>query len=586
MEGAGRRGWIGAVAAAVVLACPPAAATAQVPGRDADPVVLTGASLPTLAGSIPGDVVGFRWTGSAWDQVPVQVDERAAVPFNQIYNNATCAFACNYTGAAGGTVYTDPDTWTGADPDATLDANDEVAFMAKDSGAAAPASNPSGVVAATRANVELTDPISGTTGHFVYLFSSATLDPGAGESYVDYNFNLTSGDYKTTYLIPDGPNAETSTVETDFYRHDALTDRWFDRNLKILGRGSTEADILDGDKVQFLPSTCGRSETTFAGYASDQAEGAFVTNSSGPIRAIRSYLGANSGPSTQRTHIYYEQRQDVRTNLRVHAIPSIMSFLDYSPAANGMKYRNPANTAGVTINGVPDETVAPSAGGPQWEQVAGPQGTLDVVNRYVTDISPITLTNYWYDDSTPDSGHLQCSGDTQAWGSSGTWVTSGLPNTDPKTAGAKNLTAIRHMFYDAPNQTATQGALRNQQITSNLGVTVNGVTAIAPGPGVAVKGPPPPNFFIKVTRKKGRAVTVSFSAPGGWPQSGYLCRVDRVSKPRRTGAEAACASPHTFRVPRKPGRYELNVASLPNYFDDKVSIKVRKPKKRKKAAPR
>ena len=117
MEGVSRRGWVGAVAAAVVLACLPAAASAQVPGRDADPVVLTGASLPTLAGSIPGDVVAFRWTGSAWDQVAVQVDERAAVPFNQIYNNATCAFACNYTGTAGGTVYTDPDTWTGADPE-------------------------------------------------------------------------------------------------------------------------------------------------------------------------------------------------------------------------------------------------------------------------------------------------------------------------------------------------------------------------------------------------------------------------------------------------------------------------------------
>ena len=93
------------------------------------------------------------------------------------------------------------------------------------------------------------------------------------------------------------------------------------------------------------PANCGRSEDTF-----DDAEGAFIVNKDGPVRAIRSYIGANSGPNTQREHIFYDQREDVRTFLRVHAIPGIMDFFDYSPRgrATGMIYSNDKNPTGVT----------------------------------------------------------------------------------------------------------------------------------------------------------------------------------------------------------------------------------------------
>jgi hypothetical protein len=465
MEGEAEVGTISRTAAilaasAALLLALPASSQAQVPGRDADPVILEGAQLPDLLGANPAEIVGFRWTGSAWDQVPVQVDERAAVPYNQIYNNATCSFTCNFTGL--NEVYTDSGTWAGADPDPTLDAGDELALMAKDSGPQGPGTGPAGVAPGSRVQLELSDPISGTGGSFVYLYRSAgTLDPSAGEAYVDYDFSLTSGDYKSTYLIPDGPNPETSSVETDYYRHDGITDRWTAQNLEVLGRGSTEVDILDGDKHQFAPSTCGRSERTFTG-EQDSGEGAFIVNRSGPVRAIRSYYGANSGPFTQKTHIYYEQRSDTRVDLRVHPIPSVMSFLDFSPAASGMTYRNPANTGGITIDGEPDTPAA--SGAPAWEQVSGPQGTLDIVGRYTTDISPITIQHYWYDDSTPDSGHLQCSGDSAAYGSTGSWITSSLPTTDPRNAGYKSLSAVRTIYYDPPNQPVSAAEGRAVQV--------------------------------------------------------------------------------------------------------------------------
>ena len=100
--------------------------------RPADPVVLNGAQLPALASVAAGDVVAFRWVNGSWDQVPIQVDERKAVNFQTVYNIAVSA---NFVT----TVYADPGTFTGADANANVDADDEVVFMAKDVGIEAPA---------------------------------------------------------------------------------------------------------------------------------------------------------------------------------------------------------------------------------------------------------------------------------------------------------------------------------------------------------------------------------------------------------------------------------------------------------------
>src|SRR4029079_5149747 len=122
-----------------------------------------------------------------------------------------------------------------------------------------------------------------------------------------------------------------------YKRH--FSNRWVTDQLNVIAAGKTAPDILDRQKVLFAPNVCGRSEDTFdATGPYGSAEGAFVINKSGPVRAIRSYVGANSGPSTQRTDICYDRREDLRTDLRVHAIPSVMDFIDYSAAASGMTY--------------------------------------------------------------------------------------------------------------------------------------------------------------------------------------------------------------------------------------------------------
>jgi hypothetical protein len=133
--------------------------------RPSDPVVLTGAQLPALSSVAAGDVVAFRWV-DGWDQVPVQVDERKDVNFTNVYNSAVSA---NFVT----TVYADPGTFTGADANANVDADDEVVFMAKDVGLEAPGdtTNPAGVVAGSGAKVKVRSTLGGTDRDgWVYLF--------------------------------------------------------------------------------------------------------------------------------------------------------------------------------------------------------------------------------------------------------------------------------------------------------------------------------------------------------------------------------------------------------------------------------
>jgi hypothetical protein len=73
--------------------------------------------------------------------------------------------------------------------------------------------------------VQIAHPLGGTVG-FVYLFpQDGLLDPGASVHYVDYDFNLLSGNYKDTYKISQRPNPENSFVAAAYYeRH--FSDRW------------------------------------------------------------------------------------------------------------------------------------------------------------------------------------------------------------------------------------------------------------------------------------------------------------------------------------------------------------------------
>jgi len=431
--------------------------------RDSDPVVLNGSSLPVLLGAAPGRIVAFRHE-SMWIQVPVQVDERAIVDFGSVYGDTTVGITT--------LVYTDTSTFVGADSDTSFDSDDELVFMAKDAGEKVPAGtpDPEHVIPFSRVEIEITDPLNYNKG-YIYLFQSdGTIDPGASSDYVTYNFNLLSGNYKQTYNTESGPNPEDSEVSTPFYRVH-FSDRWIRDEIMVYVDSATGEDILDRHKSLFAPGNCGRSEDTFSA-----GEGAFFANIDGPVRAIRSYLGANSGPFTQRVHIFYEKRHDIRTYLRVHSISGIMDYYDYSPSASGMSYMNDLNTTGVIIDGYQDTVT----NGPiTWEMVTGTQGTLVMSHTLETDIPGFAYTSYYSDDISPSV--TQCTGDAYEYGASGPWVDQSIPNTDPTFSPYNHFESSRLVYFEGPNKNVTLAEKRDGQARNPLSVsaTPTGISALS-----------------------------------------------------------------------------------------------------------
>jgi hypothetical protein len=476
------------VAATVaVVACHPSNTSDL--ARPSDPVILKGSQLPRIPGVAPDEVVGFVRHDGAWHQIPVQVDEMHTANLAVVHNRPS-------EPGVDFLVYSDPGTLTGADPNRAIDLNDEIVFMARDAGDEATdgTADPDGVVAGSGAEVTVTDPAAGGAQGVVYLFRrdpGGGLHPSAGHNYVTYAFDLLNdrnGDGDSEYpedynfepngnVIGDPPsnpapnkNPENTWATTSAYTTH-FDDRWRNDELRITIAGASGVDILDRDKVfPFAgpdqpgpqpPPACVRTENTGAA-----GHGAFVSNIDGPVRAIRDYIGFNSGAYTQRRHVFYQARQDVTTFLRVHSLPDGPDAPhDYTDAALGMRYRNDLNRGGVVIDGVPDSVTLGTLG---WEQVTGDQGTFTIVHRIDITEPGVTPTSFYADDSTPLPEFVQCTGDAKALATSGPSLQGGIANTDPRNDPHFDLTAHRTQYYDAPNQSLSDAQLRDAWVSTPL----------------------------------------------------------------------------------------------------------------------
>jgi hypothetical protein len=472
--------------------------------RPSDPVVLDGSALPKLLGGDPMHVVGFSWDGSAWHQVPVQVDQRDYVSPGLIYHLPTTSYPTLFgtTTPYKILVYTPParlapgytsgGTYTPPDSNAMFDGNDELSFLAADTGKQANASvaSPAGVDVTTREEVQATDPLAPANVGYVYLFHSATLTGGgAGTDGVDYHFSLDSGAYTATYKMGTGSlspnnswgfNPEHSTVVTPSYS-EALGDRWLNNGLAITQSGTPGPNVLDRTHYYATSVGCARSEDTFDGGASNPGEGAFVVNIGGPVRAVRSYLGANSYKYTVNTDVFYPDREDTVTELRGHAgIPGYGSADDFVTGTTGLSYSDPRNT-GIAINGSPD-TVTPityttgSTPPAMWQLVSGSQGSLVTSRTLDTDITGLDVTTV-YQDRNP-AVPAQCTGDAAAWGQNGMNVTSpvsSVPATDPTLTATPNTFVVhRYRYFEGPNLSAGMAAKVDSQARTPIRTTVNG----------------------------------------------------------------------------------------------------------------
>jgi len=459
------------------------------------------------------DVVGFVYTPNAtgnWVQVPIQVDERDTIDGGKIYNTSTYVDPwsaglygshANYSNFK--TIqYCDSNTFTGPDHDPTFDPDDELAFMARDAGTAEAPANvrmPAGIDTTSGVELKITGP-DGQPG-YLYLFNRATnaISPSAGKSYIsEYTFSFSRSGvsygfagYKSKYNIADGPNPEKSYLITPYYLR-GFADRWIDSVLVIRADNPKNINLYDKHTVSTIPGDCTRSEYTFSGEdimdvpsaacnpdVPPQAEGAFVTNKVGPIRAIRSIIGANSGPLTQRTHIFYDQLEVINSYTRVHNISSYTDAYDYNKAAGIMYYNdnnnNPATQSGfanqtglkgIVIDGVQDATW--KYGHLVWELVNSNYGSVFRYDHITTNLptystrstgSTIYEGSYYFDDVNAQAqGYCQCTGNGSAWGTSGILITEApvgtpgitdLPYTDPRyTAGSYyNLTGTQTNIY-------------------------------------------------------------------------------------------------------------------------------------------
>lgn len=464
--------------------------------RTDDPVVLTGADTPNLIGAVPQHVVGFSWDGGNWNQIPVQVDERDLVNPNAILHMAGTAKLKGTTTPYEILVYTPPatstadykvyPTYTPVDSDPTVDANDEISFLAGDSGKVAPrdAGAPVGVNVASRQAVTATDPLDTSKVGTVYLFSSSTLTGGSGGTTgVNYTFSLNSGDYKATYHM--GPSAlapntgsaynpESSTVAAPSY-HLGFSDRWINNSMTINPAESSGAQLLDRNMFFATGVNCQRTEDTFSGKLS--TPGAFIANVSGPVRAIRSSMGANSFTFTNVTDVFYPSREDTTTHLIGHVgMPGFGTGTDLATGLTGMKYFD-ANNSGLVVDGNADPfTPLTSVTGsgtmpPSWQMVQGPAGTVVSATTLDTDIDGLDMKSV-YADQTPK---ISCTGDGTSWGYHGYEITSptnSVPATDPTlVTDPPTFTTTGHQFFRAPDfpvadAPALEARVKNPILTS------------------------------------------------------------------------------------------------------------------------
>jgi hypothetical protein len=373
------------------------------------PEVSTGAALG--AGVAVTKLLGYRWDGRHFVQIPFQVDELAV---RYLSNNASGFAAYSETDAHPTYVFdeerfrwlssaaADPCTAiptggvrTTPDPVPGLDTNDEVSFMANDAGPAAPpsAALPAGITSMKR--VTIVDPYDARHPRYAYVMLAGD-GPGAptpafnaGNGYVRYQpdadsdtFVYSQSSYGDYGNAPKGPYVDDTThrcttgigqykqrrpkdtawIRTPrfAFRYDG---RWLMTELRIAPAGKTWTygpDIIDQWKARAFQQRPGGT-TPCCGYEDEQVNwgGSSILMGvrSGPVRVIRATWGADSGTNTVRAEVFYRDEIRQVSNLRVHPVPpadGIYTQWDYN-AGKVSTYYNPYVPFGVKIDGRNDE---------------------------------------------------------------------------------------------------------------------------------------------------------------------------------------------------------------------------------------
>jgi len=274
---------------------------------------------------------------------------------------------------------------------------------------------------------------------------------------------LTSGGtYPQDYNF-EGNNTEDSRVTTPFYDWH-FSDTWISDEAIVNIEKLTKTDLLDSHLSLFGPDICSQNEVTFS-----QSTNTLITNKAGPIRAIRAYMGTGNDPFTQRTHIFYEGKQDIITNVRTDAPLFYFDLFDYNSNIQNMRYSSNSFIDGRIIDGAEDNTITDLPA--QWEMVTGDEGTLFIIHDVKTQDTIQTLEgalgNYWSDDA--QNPNFNCSGTATDHGTSGISIDFIELCTTPSNADCNphNFLEMKRTIYFAEPNLHVLDAFVHQQYAKN-----------------------------------------------------------------------------------------------------------------------
>jgi hypothetical protein len=325
-------------------------------------------------------------------------------------------------------------------PNDTLDENDELVFMAKDMGDKAP--DGSYWIDApdsrnyNRVEITATDSVSNKMG-WVYLYRSKTSLPLSADMYISYK---PDAKYKK--------GADTLIANNYIESHDSsgIPIEW-----KLL-QGSG-VNILDRQKVLIKMKLYGWldflvREDILAPFFKK------VEKKVGPVRVVREvfwYINIMGFPPFEFSlpllyYPYSVESGGVSGTLKASDhVNLIRQSFDLNPNAAGMKFYNPFNPSGVTIDGIGGSeglvTTVLDAPAVNWWLITGNQGSYAIIFR-MPEIGK-TRTLYYNDDKTVLK-EGEDTGDMMSWGNTGIQIEG--------TDMAGKISFAYKAFYFGPNQ--------------------------------------------------------------------------------------------------------------------------------------
>lgn len=420
--------------------------------RRTEPVLLSGDQLSAFLGAPTSALQVCRWSGSDWELVPAQADER---------------------NAAGRFVATE---------DGKLDGNDALVFMAASLGVAAPLDSWPPDLGREHAQLEVAvaDPLNPEYRGFAYVFWSDQRGPGDPAPLVQFD-------------------TATFEIRTPTYRMALAGGGDGFIGIKALSV-SGSPDLVDRLKMRVSVSLFGLPVNY-----TEETIGAILTPPrrepllSGPVRLVFDASGTDVA-YVERVSLFGSLGRGLGAGLV--EVTSARLSLDLDPAALPATYFDPNVPYGVPIDGRPD--AVPASPIPSWHEIrfTGPAGRFFTVGAPAPPDSSLRL--YYKDDATVDS---RDTGDKLSYGDVGVSATSGnaaggpapvmifLPPGDETTgealAAAFQQPLVATVRFDgaAPTETpsptgsaATITPARGTATGAPLGTETPVATAVVPTP--------------------------------------------------------------------------------------------------------